>query len=185
MNWPVERMDDPPVVPLAEGYLIRQATADDIPMFLKLMHGCGWTDWDKERLDYCLARLIPTGWFVAVTSDSDRLVASAMCLHNYTGRSPESGTLGWVGCNAQHRGKRLGSAVTAAVTTRFLQAGYKDIELYTEHFRLPALHSYLRLGYVPYLYSTSVTEVWREVCHSLNWRFTPDQWPRGSNAFPT
>ena len=185
MNWPIDRLDKHPVVTLAAGYVLRQFKPADKSAFIQLMRNCGWDDWGETQFDFCRSKVLPHGWFVVENSSSGQLVASAQSLHNYTDQSPQSGTLGWVGCSPQHRGHRLGSAVTAAATARLLAGGYEDVELYTEHFRLPALRTYLTLGYVPYLYSDAVTEVWRDVCNQLDWPFAPGDWPSGNNAFPS
>ncbi len=183
MAWPTDRLDQPPHVETADRYRRRIGDRDDEVSFLALMRRCGW-DFDRQRLDYCYSRLLPAGWFVVVDA-SENLVASAMAFHNYSGLSTYSGTLGWVGCDPDHRGRKLGSVVAAAVTTKLLQAGYADIELYTEHYRQPAIASYLAMGYVPYLYNDAVTQLWHHVCDCLGHPFTPDKWPSGTNAFPT
>ena len=45
-----------------------------------------------------------------------------------------------------------GMAVSAAVVRRLLRAGYRNIYLFTEDWRLAALRIYLTLGWVPLLY---------------------------------
>jgi mycothiol synthase len=64
-------------------------------------------------------------------------------------------------------------AVCAAVTARLIAAGYRDIHLYTEHWRLAALKTYLKLGYVPFLYAERMAPRWAAVCEQLGWPFTP------------
>ena len=184
MIWPTARLSDPPSSELPPTYIMRICRESDEHDFIDLMHRCGWEDWGDERLAYCKSRVLPSGWFVVIDSASSELVASAMSLHNYSGKLPCSGTLGWVGCAPDHRGRGLGQAVVAAVTSRLIEIGYRHIELYTEHFRTAALHSYLRLGYVPYLYCDAVKEVWSEVCDTLAFPFTPQDWPAGELAFP-
>jgi mycothiol synthase len=65
------------------------------------------------------------------------------------------------------------------VTQRFFQAGYRRIYLKTEDFRLPALKTYLRLGYEPLLYAPDMPERWRAICNRLGWPYTPEAWPKG------
>jgi mycothiol synthase len=184
MVWPEQRLGQPPCVELHERYLLRQCVAGDEPSFFDLMSACGW-GFNEELLRYCRSRLLPAGWFVVTSPPSVAVVASAMSLHNYTGRSTYSGTLGWVGCLPGHRGNGLGAAVASAATARLLHGGYWDVELYTEHFRQPAIETYFRLGYVPYIYSDAVAETWRAVCRQLGREFTPQAWPHGDNAYPS
>lgn len=169
--------------PLPTGYQMRQCTSSDKASFLALMSACGW-DFGDDQLRYCQSRILPGGWFAVTTTGSTSIVASAMSLHNYSGRSMFAGTLGWVGCLTEHRGKRLGKAVSAAATSRLLEAGYTEVELYTEHFRHSAIAIYFQLGYVPYIYGDAVKEVWREVCEEIGREFSPGDWPHGENAFP-
>ncbi|QDT12377.1 GNAT family N-acetyltransferase [Planctomycetes bacterium K23_9] len=185
MTWPVDRLADPPTVTLPSEYSLRLCAEHDETAFVALMHGCGWDDWDSERLAYCKSRLLPEGWFVVIEDASEELVGSAMSLHNYSEKLPYSGTLGWVGCAPNHRGRGIGSALASAATARMIEGGYRHIELYTEHFRTAALRSYLRLGYVPYLYNDAVANVWQEICATLSWPFTPKAWPVGDDAFPS
>lgn len=106
----------------------------------------------------------------------DKIVATAMCLHNYKETNPFQGELGWLACDPAHTGKGLGMAVSAAVTARFIDAGYHHIHLYTEDFRLPAIKTYLKLGYVPFLDTSRMSERWQVICMQLQWPFTPDEW---------
>ena len=189
MVWPEARLDERPAHPVPSGYRLAQADPSSEASFLALMEACGW-EFDDRLMAFCYSRLLPDGWFVVRsdgdgTDDDGTIVASAMSLHNYTERSPCSGTLGWVGCLPQHRGRSLGAVVSAAATARLLQGGYTNVELYTEHFRLPAIETYFRLGFIPYIYSPAVEEVWSDVCRAIGRRFEPHAWPHGTDAHPT
>jgi mycothiol synthase len=177
MVWPEHSLDAPPHVQLPPGYALRTFEWGDQPRFCELMALAGWPGWDDEKLQPWLERILPEGWFMAVHEDSDLIVASAMCLHSYSALHPFGGELGWLAGDPAHAGRGLGSVVSAAVTRRFLDAGYTDIHLYTEDFRFAALHTYLKLGYVPFLYLPEMAERWRTVCEQVGWPFTPEKWP--------
>jgi mycothiol synthase len=100
-----------------------------------------------------------------------------MGLHNHTDQYPFGGELGWVGSDPAHAGQGLGMAVCAAVTARLIAAGYGNIHLYTEHWRLAALKTYLKLGYVPHLFTPELHARWQTICTQLGWPFTPNAWP--------
>ena len=119
---------------------------------------------------------------MAVHEASSEIVASAMGLHDHSDLHPFGGELGWVAGDPAHAGKGLGMAVCAAVTARLIGAGYRDIHLYTEHWRLAALKTYLKLGYVPFLFALEMPERWRAVCAQLRWPFTPEAWPSAGGA---
>jgi mycothiol synthase len=90
---------------------------------------------------------------------------------------PFGGELGWVAVDPDHRRKGLSTAVCASVTARLIHAGYQDIYLYTEDFRLAALALYLKLGYPPFIHAPDMLDRWRHVCEALGWMFTPDESP--------
>jgi mycothiol synthase len=164
-------------VELPPDYALRTFEFGDEARFCELMALAGWPGWNTEKLQPWLERTLPDGWFFAVHCETDQIVASAMCLYHYTTLHPFGGELGWLAGDPAHAGQGLGRAVCAAVTARFLDAGYTDIHLYTEDFRYPALRTYLRLGYVPFLYLPEMAERWRAVCAALGWPYAPDTWP--------
>jgi mycothiol synthase len=57
----------------------------------------------------------------------------------------------------------LSTAVCASVTARLIHAGYQDIYLYTEDFRLAALALYLKLGYPPFIHAPDMLDRWRRL----------------------
>ncbi|MEA3334819.1 MAG: hypothetical protein U9R25_02850 [Chloroflexota bacterium] len=99
-----------------------------------------------------------------------------MCLHNYQEINPFQGELGWLACVPSHAGQGLGLTVSAAVTARFIDAGYRNIRLYSEDFRLAALKTYLKLGYLPVLYTLEMPGRWQAICEQLNWPYAPKTW---------
>ena len=119
---------------------------------------------------------------MVVHEESGEIVATAMGLHDHSADHPFGGELGWVAADPAHAGHGLGLAVCAAVTVRLIQAGYRAIHLYTEPWRLSALKTYLKLGYMPFLYQPGMAARWQTICEQLGWPFTPEAWRRGSNA---
>ena len=53
---------------------------------------------------------------------------------------------------------------------RLLDCGYADIYLTTDDFRLPALKTYLQLGFLPDMFNEEMPERWKMVCQMLNWQ---------------
>ena len=181
MVWPEHLLDKSPVIRVPSGYALRTFRPGDEPRFYEVMALSGWPGWNDEKLQPWLAKVLPDGWFMLVHkkrvgADGD-IVATAMCLHNYMGIHPFQGELGWLASDPVHAGKGLGMVVCAAVTRRFIGAGYRNIRLYTEDFRLPAIKTYLKLGYVPVLYVPEMQTRWQAICGRLRWPFTPKRWP--------
>jgi mycothiol synthase len=174
MVWPEHLLNAPPAVWLPPGYALRTYRRGDEPRFYEVMELAGWPGWNDEKLRPWVSRVLPEGWFMAIDEKSSEIVATAMALHSEV--CPSGGELGWLAGDPAHAGKGLGMAVSAAVTARFIHAGYRHIHLYTEDWRLPALKTYLKLGYIPLLHTPEMPERWRAVCVQLQWLFTPEVW---------
>lgn len=177
MLWPLLRRGAPALPPVREGYALRQFKPDDARDFFRLMERAGWPDWDAARLRPWQARIPVECWFVVEQSATGQLVASAMGLDDSSPRWPGAGELGWVAADPEHRGRGLGSAVSAAVTARLVALTFRRVHLYTEDDRLAALRMYLRLGYQPYLSGPGMAERWQAVCAAIGRPFTPGAWP--------
>jgi GNAT superfamily N-acetyltransferase len=176
MRWTGEMPGAPNGVSAPEGYHLRICQPGDEPRFFELMEQCGWPGWDSERLAFSLERVLPDGWLMAIEESSGRVVGTAMALHNYTGKRPFSGDIGWVAVDPAHRGRGLGKLLVAGVTWRLAGAGYLDFGLGTEDFRLAAISIYFDLGYVPVPDSPDAAERWQTICERLGRPFEPEKW---------
>jgi len=176
MIWPMGKQLDPARLNPPAGYSIRTYVPGDEESFLRLMVDGDFDQFDEAKLQFNIAKAIPGGWFFARRSDSHVVCATAMCLHNYAGNTPFTGDVGWVVCSSSNRGNGLGAVLTARVTQRFLDAGYSRIQLHTEHYRLAAIKTYLKTGYVPVIESSPAHALWQDVCAQLGWMFAPEQW---------
>jgi mycothiol synthase len=124
-----------------------------------------------------MSKVLPDGFFLVEHEPTRQIVATAMATHNPSPLHPFGGELGWLAGSPEHAGQHLGQVVCAAVTARFLRAGYRRIYLKTNDWRLPAIVTYLQLGYVPLLYAADMTERWQVLCAKLDWPYTPSDWP--------
>jgi mycothiol synthase len=177
MIWPRQRLSTPPEISVSPGYRLRTYRPGDEAQFYKVMEIAGFTGWNEEILRPWLAKILPDGWFFAVEEATDAIVATAMTKHNPTERHRFGGELGWVASDLAHKGHGLGMTVCAAVVNRFLSAGYRNIYLNTDDFRLPAIKTYLRLGFVPLLHTPDMHDRWQVICDQLGWPFAPADWP--------
>jgi len=174
MIWPPAATDVALVE--CEGYALRPYRAGDRDRFLQLMAHGEFGPWDEAKLRANAAKVISHGWFVAFEEASDTVVGTVMCLHDYTGMHPTTGDIGWLACDPAHRGRGLGAVLTAAATKRFLAAGYRRIQLHTEPFRLAAVRTYLKVGYLPVVDGPEALSSWADVCLRGGWAFRPDAW---------
>jgi mycothiol synthase len=175
MIWP-QQLVGFSELPASSGYHIRTYRPGDEVSFLGLMDKGDFDPWNDEKLQANIAKILPESWFFAVETKTEDVVGTAMCMHNYSGQMPFTGEVGWVACDPNHRGHGLGYFLVASVTARFLDIGYKRIQLYTEIFRLSAIKTYLKLGYLPDLGSPAKLAAWKDACEQVGWPFTPDQW---------
>jgi mycothiol synthase len=72
------------------------------------------------------------------------------------------------GCSARaERGGRLGEVVTRRVLAHFAAAGLDQAVLETDAFRLAAVRTYLRLGFVPEPRAPGDARRWSTVLRNL------------------
>lgn len=175
MVWPERLLASPPEVAVAPGYALRQFDPMDLQQYGALMHAA---EMDMPRLDYWEQHILPDGFFVIQEDSSRKLVAACFASHHPTPRHPRAGNLGWLAAHPEHKGQHLGTTVSAAVTARLIRAGYRRIYLETHDFRMAAIKVYLRLGWVPLLYSEDMLDRWKLICDRIHWPHTPAAWQR-------
>lgn len=144
---------------LPDGYRIRTFRQGEAHAYLALAR-LGGFNWDEKALKETLKSTIPGGLFFVEHMPTGELVATTVAGHGAAPDHPEGGELGWVVVDPVHRGKRLGLVVCDAVVRRFVEAGYRDIFLHTDDFRLPAIKTYLNLGFRPIMHAPEMPERW-------------------------
>ena len=169
MYWPPEKRTGPPKPHVPAGYELRCFGQGDQTGCLELMNKAGFK-WDRQQFVASLRTVLPEGMFVVVHKASGRIVATARAEHKPNEQHSFGGELGWVAGDPEHKGKGLGAAVTAAATARLIQAGYKDIYLSTDDWRLPAIKSYLKVGFKPIIPGPDTAKRWKAVCEKLGWK---------------
>jgi mycothiol synthase len=80
---------------------------------------------------------------------------------------PNCGTLHYVGTLPNHTGRRLGRLASLAALQRMREEGLARGTLLTDDFRLPAIKTYLRLGFIPMLVDENQRERWRGIFAAL------------------
>lgn len=186
--WPGYLLSEPPHAEIPVEYASRPYIEGDEITLRHLLESEGWGVTDQEWQDY-KNRILPNGLFLISHADADVLVATAGAAHNPNpGRYyfPFGGELGYLIVHPEHRGKRLGAVVSAMVVQRFISAGYESVRVCVQGFRLAAIKTYLRLGFVPFLHGEDIYLRWQKICERLDWPFEPDRWPKSLNDnFPT
>ena len=156
---------------LPPDYLVRPFHEDDRKPWIALMRAAGFEGWSHDHLRQALSMALPDGIFFIEHCPTRALVAIAMAGHRSTELHPFGGELGWVAVSPEHRGRHLSAIVSSEATKRFLSAGYREIYLATDDWRVAAIKTYLGLGYVPFLWASYMEERWRLVCRNIERRF--------------
>lgn len=176
MVWPLSRLTLPPTLALPDGFGLRTFQPGDEARFYEIMAQSSWPEWGPERLEVWIGRILPEAWYMVVEQATDLIVATAMGVHSHTPLHPFGGELGWVGSDPRFRGRGLGYTVSAAVTRRLLNMGYRHLHLYTDDHRLAAIKTYFRLGYQPLLHQPDMPDRWARICEQIDQAFLPDHW---------
>ena len=156
-------LDNLPELPeLPAGYLLRQSMVGDEEQLAALLSAAfPESEWSEER-----ARLEftedPNVISTFVIEKNGLLVATSTAL-----LSPEelpcTGIVHWVGGAPSEKGRRLGFIVTLATLYEFVRIGCKDSLLRTDDRRLPAIKTYLNLGFTPEFTSVTHPARWEKI----------------------
>jgi mycothiol synthase len=152
--------------PLApEGYRLRAGTGDDAPDISIVLEEAFAEPWGVDRVLSTLlaADDVPRVW---VITDGLRVVGTAS-ERLLPAQYPDAGYVHYVGVASSARGHRLGQVVTEACLYGFFQRGLGAAVLETDDFRLPAVRTYLRIGFVPEYRSDLERSAWSAVFREL------------------
>ena len=157
-----------PQIVIPEGYALRKASLEDAePLASTLLASFGM-DWNvaKVRAELLDHPDVPTTWLIACEGE---VVATA----SYQLKPvdfPDAGWVHWVGARAEHSGRKLGTVVTLAVLHEAVSDGKREVRLTTDDWRLPAIASYLKLGFEPLSWHESHEARWETVLAKLGER---------------
>ena len=146
------------------GYRVRCYRSGDEPGWLRLLELAGFEGWDRPMLDAHLAEPERREGSRVVTW-CDQIVAASFASQRST--EPPVGGLDYVIGHPGHAGKQLGCAVCAAVIRYLVSRGYEEMDLLTDDWRLPAIKTYLKLGFQPDLVREDMPDRWRAIYRTL------------------
>ncbi|MGI8644301.1 MAG: GNAT family N-acetyltransferase [Thermomicrobiales bacterium] len=155
-------LSDLPSLPeLPEVYQVRIAEQADAGALAAVLASAFVPEWTLEHVH---AKLLDSPdvvrtWMIWA-GDEPAATASARLLPD---AYPSSGYLHWVGTHRDHQGKRRGAVVTLAVLHDFRQMGCRDAVLETDPPRLPAIRTYLHLGFRPEYRAAGEDLVWADI----------------------
>lgn len=153
-------LDDLPPVRVPPPYTIRTYQPNDEAPWTELVVVAMSSQWTVED---CRRDLIgapgfdPDGLFFAAKGDE---VVGTACAFYEENLPPDRGTVHMVCVHPDHRGHGLGYWLTLATLHRFRERGFRSVHLRTDDERLPAIHTYLKLGFQPVMIDESYPARW-------------------------
>lgn len=83
---------------------------------------------------------------------------------------PNVGYVHMLGVMPKHQGKRLGHILVLHVLGYFKEKGFREAILDTDDFRLPAIKTYLSLGFEPVYIDESHRCRWKVIMHKIRFK---------------
>jgi len=159
-------LDNVPVVTLPEGYVLRNYREGDEAalgrVYAASSLGCETAELVRERV---IGRpcFTPARLFVIEYGGEPVGTGAAWLVED----DPGAGYLHMLGLLPEHRGKRLGAALTVAAIGYTRAEGFSRQQLDTDDWRVPAIRLYLNLGYYPIYWDDTHPARWEAVAKTL------------------
>ncbi|HET6178580.1 MAG TPA: GNAT family N-acetyltransferase [Candidatus Sulfotelmatobacter sp.] len=184
MLWPQGRAE-PDIPSIPKAYSLSMIVSEDIDKTRSVIEidgplsDSGWS-WFRNAV-------VPDGMFVIQERASSAWVGIISAVHNPAATRfyfPGGGELGYLVVAPEHRRRRLGAALIAAAVRRLHQGGYRHIFLGVQSWRLPAIQSYLRAGFQPFIHAPELVPRWQRVFAALGQEARETKWPTSLVGLP-
>ncbi len=162
-------LDELPDMVLPPGYTMRASHAGDGLHWARIIRE-SFKDisYDEASFDRIMkshpAYQADRIFFVCAPDGTPCATASAYRQGAY---GPEVGYLHYVGVSPAHLGQKLGAIVSLMVLRKFRSEGLKGAVLQTDDFRLPAIRTYVKLGFSPLIVHENQPTRWATVFTKL------------------
>ena len=165
-----------PDVVVPRGYVLRRYREGDGVTLAGTLRAAGFVDWDVGRVLGYLedgdrragsAVVKFEGMIVASTFASRVSSGATSPVTGKAGDPTREGLLDYVATHPDHQGRGLGRATCTAVSRYLVDQGCETVSLWTDDWRLPAIHLYLSLGYRPVMNRGDMPERWAKVIAEL------------------
>ncbi|MBM7563440.1 GNAT family N-acetyltransferase [Paenibacillus sacheonensis] len=163
-----EGLDALPAMSLPEGYRVRSFRSGDEEAWERIIReSFGDPHSFAKHMTEDEAYKPERVWFVCDDGDMPVATASAWFKPEWTA---DTGYLHMVGILPEHAGRRLGYWVSLAALLQMEREDRTRCVLHTDNFRLPAVKTYLKLGYSPEIVDEGHAERWRGLASVLGKR---------------
>jgi mycothiol synthase len=148
-----------------EGFVLRIATPDDADALAEILT-LGFDSWDRDRV---FRELLddPNVPETYVVCQGERVVGTAS-YQLKPDQDPSAGWVHYVGVHPDTQGHRLGELLTHRVLQECRTQNRTCALLTTDDFRLPAIKTYLKLGFEPVCWHESHRARWVDIRKALN-----------------
>ncbi len=154
-----------PPLQLPDGYTLREYSKDDESGIATLLQTTFGDVWTTERVQRELTEAADVKQTYVIEHNAEIVAtASARLLPQMY---PNAGYVHYVAAAPGHAGKKLGYIVSLATLHEFARLGCTSAVLDTDDFRLPAVKTYLNLGFVPHHTDDTHAERWTTVQANL------------------
>ena len=159
-----------PDLSIPSGYALRPLQPRDVDRWADLLaRNAELGTWDYERAAPYFAPgapMILDGSFF-VTLEEQPVATAQLHVHRDDSYAPIP-ELGWVAVVPEQQGRGLGYIVCLAVLQHAQSQRFSRIFLRTDDHRLPAIKTYLKLGFQPWIRDPETQERWVHVLDRLN-----------------
>ena len=177
---------DLPDITLPEGYNLRTYRKGDALHWANIITdafgGKARTAQDTRREIINRVVFDPNGLFFVTYND---IPVGTACSWRESAYETQAGYVHMVGVLGEHTGKKLGRCVSLAVLHYFKDNGFICAMLDTDDFRLPAIKTYLNLGFLPVYVDNTQSDRWENICTKMNIPAMSKQIEQLKESFPT
>lgn len=161
-------LEDLPALELPAGYGMRTYREGDEEHWARIISdsfgGRERTAQDTKNEITSRDVFIPDGFYFATHRD---VPVGTACAWRQSVDEKDVGYVHMVGVVAEHTGHKLGKWVSLAVLCYFRDNNFKCSMLDTDDFRVPAIKTYLNLGFMPVYVEAEQPERWRNIFEKL------------------
>ncbi len=170
-----DRYDMLPGVELPVGYTLHTLAERGEDDWIEALNATGELgEWDRARAREWLEAappgssaadrpVVPEGSFIIVF---DGRAVATTCIVAPTESEP-CAEVGWVSVSPDHQGRGLGFQAALAALLYAKRMGYPESRLNTDDWRLPAIKTYLNLGFEPVIEHETHPRRWKDVFDAL------------------
>jgi mycothiol synthase len=159
------RLEQLPELDVPDGYQLAALESGDLERWVALLNDNGELGaWTRERAAPYFGphTTVLLGESYFVLHDATPVATAQLQLHPDDEYAPLA-ELGWVAVSPAQRGRGLGYLVCLAVLRRAAATHQSGVFLRTDDHRYPAIATYLKLGFEPWLRDASAAARWARV----------------------